>query len=85
VTTCYIGHANHATEIWAADTLRRTAKFDVDYHIFPQFEVQGQKRIISYFNSEITTLDLSTGQVQSTPLKLDGDLEWVSPVFVILH
>jgi hypothetical protein len=79
VTTCYIGHANHATEIWAADTLRRTAKFDVDYHIFPQFEVQGQKRIISYFNSEITTLDLSTGQVQSTPLKLDGDLEWVSP------
>ena len=76
---CYTGgDPEFVTEIWAADTLQRTAKFDASYWVLPQFEMQEQQRIISYRNL-ITTLDLSTGDVQSTPLKLEGDIRWVSP------
>ena len=77
-TTCYIDGSKFAFDIWAADTLQQTARFDAEYFVDPQFELQEQKRIVSFFN-EITTLDLSTGEVQSTPLKLEGTIDWVSP------
>jgi hypothetical protein len=48
--------------------------------VLPQFELQEQQRIISIsYANTITTLDLSTGEEQSTPLKLEGEIRWVSP------
>lgn len=84
VTMCYTGgDPEFVTEIWAADTLQQTAKFDASYHVAPQFELQEQGQIISYANLEgndvITTLDLSTGDVLSTPLMLEKRIIWVSP------
>ncbi|RPI86535.1 MAG: WD40 repeat domain-containing protein [Chloroflexi bacterium] len=76
ITACYLGDFKFATEVWAADTLEQKASFTTDYYINPQFELQGN-RIVSYRDT-INTLDLSTGEVTSSPLGLTGDVRWVS-------
>jgi WD40 repeat protein len=63
------------TEIWSADSLKQIGKYDSEYSVDQQFEIQDQKRIISANRETVTTLDINTGELQVITLKLEGN-EW---------